>query len=112
MQVFKAANLALSFILELCALFVFGYWGYTLGQSALGKIALGIIGAAVFVAVWGLFMAPRSPRRLQEPARFIVELLIFSLAVAALYSIGQSLWASLLGAVYAINKILQIVWKQ
>lgn len=112
MQVFKAANLALSFLLELCALFVFGYWGYTIGQSEFAKIALGIVGAAVFIAVWALFMAPRSPRRLQEPARFVVELLIFGLAVAALYSTGQTLWASLLGAVYAINKILQIVWKQ
>lgn len=112
MQILKLVNLAVSFILELCALFIFGYWGYTTGQGMLAKIVLSIAGPAVFVVVWGLFMAPASSRRLREPWRFIVELVLFGLATIALYSTGLRDWAIVFAAIYAINKILLIIWKQ
>ena len=82
------------------------------GQQTIEKFALGIAGPVVFVVVWGIFMAPRSSRRLEEPGRFITELVIFGVAIVALYDTGHRGWAGIFAAIYAINKILLIVWKQ
>ena len=60
MNALKMANLALAFLLELCALAAFAWWGYQTGQGTLAKIALAV-GAPLVVAVfWGLFVAPRA----------------------------------------------------
>jgi undecaprenyl pyrophosphate phosphatase UppP len=85
MEIIQSINLLLRFLLELCLLVIFGYWGFKTGQSTLAKIGLGI-GIPLIVAVlWGIFLAPASDTRLQEPWRLIAELVIFGLAFAALY---------------------------
>lgn len=38
----KGANLALRFLLELCALIALAYWGFETGSGAIAKFALGI----------------------------------------------------------------------
>jgi Protein of unknown function (DUF2568) len=42
LELLKGANLLLAFLLELCALGAFGYWGFTTGSTTLAKIGLGI----------------------------------------------------------------------
>ena len=108
----KTANLALRFLLELSLLAAFGYWGFRTGPSPVMKVVLGI-GLPILVAViWGVFLAPASARRLADPARLIVELVIFGAAVAALYSAGQPYMALALGLVYVVNRVLLSIWKQ
>jgi hypothetical protein len=41
MELIKGANLALRFLLELCALGALGYWGFKAGNTTIAKIALG-----------------------------------------------------------------------
>jgi hypothetical protein len=61
METIKLANLALRFLLELCALAALAYWGFKTGESAVAKIGLGI-GAPLLAAVlWGTFVAPGAP---------------------------------------------------
>ena len=63
----KIANLALRFLLEVCALVALGYWGFKTGGSLITKLALGI-GAPLLAAVlWGTFVAPAQWWRCQEP---------------------------------------------
>jgi hypothetical protein len=112
MQVIKAANLLLRFLLELCILAILGYWGFGSGRQLLIKIGLGIGGPLLFAIVWGIFMAPKSSRRLQGTTFFIVELVIFGLAAAALYSMGQLTLTAIFGLLYVINRILLYLWKQ
>ena len=112
MEIIKFANLALRFLLELCLLASFGYWGFQIGQSWLVKIILGI-GAPLLVAViWGAFLAPKAAMRLREPWLLILELGLFGLAVAALYFTGYPALAWALGLVYGINKLLMYLWGQ
>ena len=60
-QAFHWVNLALAFLLELCALGALGYWGVRTGDGPVAKVALGL-GAPLCAAVlWGLFAAPRAP---------------------------------------------------
>lgn len=39
-------------------------------------------------AVWGLFIAPKAPRRLPEPARFLVEFALFAATGVVLALVG------------------------
>lgn len=113
METLKLLNLGLRFLLELCLLVIFGYWGFKAGgDNTFLKFLLGI-GAPVLVAViWGVFLSPKPNIQIGEPWRFILELIIFGLAFWALYKIGKINLAIAFGVIYLINKILIIVWKQ
>jgi hypothetical protein len=106
MEIIKSTNLVLRFLLELCLLAAFGYWGFQTGQVWLIKVVLGV-GAPLLVAVvWGTFLAPRAAMRLREPWLLILELGLFGLAIAALYFTGHPALAWALGVVYGINRLL------
>ncbi len=42
LELIKGANLALRFLLELCALAAVGYWGLETGRGPIAKVGLGI----------------------------------------------------------------------
>jgi hypothetical protein len=104
-----AINMALRFVLELCALGALGYWGFTTGSGTIGKLVLGL-GAPILAAVlWGAFVAPKAARPLQDPAKLLVELVVFGAAAAGLFAAGQPFWAGALLVVYGVNRWL-LVW--
>ena len=112
MKILKAVNLAVSFLLELCMLAAFAYWGFTIGTGLFIQLLLGIGVPVVVIVIWGIFLAPASTRRLQGLPHWLLELVIFVLAIAVLYTAGQSTLAIVFTVVYAVNVILRLVWKQ
>jgi len=66
-ELIKGANLALRFLLELCALGALGYWGFKTGGESLARIGLGVGAPLVAVVAWGVFVPPR--RRCSCPGR-------------------------------------------
>ena len=72
------------FACEIAAVVAVVWWGWPV---------LGIVAGAVVIAVWGAWVAPQAKRRLRDPARLIVELVIFALASAAFAEVGQPLAA-------------------
>ncbi len=112
MQVIKTGNLLLRFILEICMLVSLGYWGFQTGDQMVLKVVLGIGCPAVAATIWGFFLAPAASRRLPEPWRFTLEILLFGAAVLALYTSGQPILSVIFGMAYALNKLLLVVWKQ
>ncbi|MEJ2412870.1 MAG: YrdB family protein [Anaerolineales bacterium] len=100
-------NLTLRFILELSALFAYGYWGFTLKDGWLG-ILLAVflpIGAA---AIWGILAVPADPSRsgkapvpIAGSTRFVLELIFFGLASWAYLDAGFQ-WIGILFAVLVI----------
>lgn len=112
MALLKNTNLALAFLLELCMLAALGYWGFTLDQGLAVRVGAGL-GAPILAAlIWGVWMAPRALNRLPEPLHLIVELIIFGLAIAALYAAGRTQLALTFGLVYALNVVLRYAWGQ
>jgi hypothetical protein len=112
MAMLKGINLTIAFLLELCMLVVFGLWGIQASQSLFLRIILGIglpLGAAVF---WGLFMAPKSGRRLTGLAYWLVEFVLYGLVTLALASTGQTTPALVFAVVAILNAALIILWKQ
>ncbi|AEA24647.1 YrdB family protein [Pseudonocardia benzenivorans] len=101
----RAANLALKFLLELCAFVALGYAGARLFDGA-GAVVAAVLLPAAAIAVWALWCAPRSARRLPTPARIPVELGVFALAAVLLGVTGALVPAIVLAAVMAVNAVL------
>jgi hypothetical protein len=101
----QGVNLALAFILEICALVALAYWGVWAADSTAGKIALGIGAPLVAAILWGLFAAPRALFS-RSWLRLLVKVIVFGAAVVALYATGHHALAIIFAIVVIINSVL------
>jgi hypothetical protein len=102
-------NLALRFILELIALFIFGYWGAAL-HSGLLKY-LGMIGLPLLAAaIWGIFRVENDPGKapvaIPGIIRLLLELAFFSTAVFFLFQLQHPSIAVAFALVVSIHYCL------
>ncbi|MFC5450924.1 YrdB family protein [Paenibacillus aestuarii] len=112
MSIVKMFNLGLRFLLELCLLAAFGYWGFRGFHSIYVKMIIGIGTPLLAAILWGFFVAPKASIRLAEPIRFIIELLLFAAAFAALFTTGRQSLAYLFIIIYAVNRLFLFIWRQ
>jgi hypothetical protein len=98
----RPANDALRFLLELSALAAVSYWGWSEFGGA-WRWVLVVAAPLVIVLVWGRWMAPRSSHRVGDPWRFVIELLVFGSAVAALAAADQPELAIILAGASALH---------
>ena len=77
MEFIKGANLALRFLLELCALGALGYWGFKTGSATLAKIGLGIGTPLVAAVVWAIFVSPQASVQLPRILVLLLQVLVF-----------------------------------
>lgn len=105
-------NLPVRFLLEIAALVALSVFGWRAADPFVLRLALALALPLAAAAVWGTFVAPRATRRLPDPLRFGVELLVFGPAVAALVLTGLPLLGVLLGAAYLVNVFLMYLWDQ
>ena len=89
-------NLAVRFLLELCALFAIGVWGWNLSEGWFRFLPALII-PIIAATVWGTFAVPDDPSRsggapvpVSGVVRLAVEAAIFVGAVWALQASGYS----------------------
>jgi hypothetical protein len=108
----KLANLLLRFLLEVFVLAVLAYWGLRTGGNILGKIVLGVGIPLLTALVWGMFGSPNASLPLPEPWHFILEVVIFGSAAAALLAAGHLNLAKIYVLVAVLNRFLMYVWKQ
>ena len=96
--------LAALFLMELCLLAAFAFWGFQTGVGLGAKLALGI-GAPLLVAiVWGLVMAPRARIHLPLPLHLALFVVIFGAATLALWVAGQPTLAIAFALVSFLSK--------
>jgi len=89
----KVAALGLRFVCELAALTAFVWWGWPV---------VGVLLAVAVAVVWGAFIGPKASRRLPDPWRFGIEIVIFAGATAAFVAVGQPV----LAAVFAVSALV------
>ena len=105
-------NIALRFILEVCALVFLAYWGFQSSQDLLIRTLLGI-GLPLFIAtLWGLFGSPAAPMPFKGFHRLLLEFIIFGLAALALSFSGKPTLAIIFVIIVIINRILIDLWDQ
>lgn len=111
----KHANAALMFFLELGVLASVGYWGFTLSPNWGIKLLAGLGGPALFIAAWALFGAGGGANAvfpLTGLARAALEILWFGGGALALYASGLVTPAVVFYALFILNAVLRLVWKQ
>lgn len=109
----KVANDALRFLLELAALGMVGYWGWTRGDGVTRwALALGI--PLVMAAIWGVFRVPDDPRDALVAVPGIVRLgiegVFFGVAVFALREVAGNRWAALLLVLLLVHYAIAWEW--
>jgi hypothetical protein len=107
----RAANDGLRFLLELATLAAASYWGFHEFDGAVAVLA-GLGAPIAIAAVWGVWMAPRSDRRVADPARLVLEVVIFGSGVAALAAAGPTSPAVVLGAMVVLHLVLTFALDQ
>lgn len=108
----QALNLALRFLLELCALAAMAYWGWS--QTGAGwRYALMLAIPALAAGAWGTFAVPDDPSRsggapvpVSGVARLGIELAFFGFACWALYDTGEKVSSLTLAAVVVVHYAL------
>jgi hypothetical protein len=73
---------------------------------------LAAIAPAVAGALWGVFAAPRSKRRLRRDVRVPLELAVFGLTVAALFAAGAPVTALVLAVLVVVNAVPIAAFRQ
>lgn len=107
-----SANLALRLLLELGVLAGLAYWGWQTGTTATGRSLLAVFTPLLAAIIWGRFVSPKAPRRLNDPVRAGVEVVFFAGATAALVSTGAALTGIAFGVLAAISLGLMFVFGQ
>jgi len=111
MDILKALNLLIRFLLELCMLVAVGYWGFKTHSDWVLKIILGI-GLPILIAVtWGLFIAPRAKYPLSGISYRAVELILLGSGAVALFASGRPDLGWVYTVILVVNKVLIVVWK-
>ena len=78
---------------EIAAVVAVVWWGWPV---------LGVVAGTVVIILWGVWVAPKAKRRLTDPARFVLELVIFGAAAAAFAALGQTV----LAVVFAVAAVV------
>lgn len=102
-KILQSINLALSFIIELCAVYIYGTTGFVFGGDSLIKYALLILLPAILILLWGIFAAPKSKRRLKNPARTIFKLIVFASAALFLIINRNLIFAAIFSCAVIMN---------
>ena len=100
-----AADL-LRFLLELALLAAVAFAGGTVGSAVWLRIALAIAAPCFVAAVWGTWLAPRAARRLTDPARLALEVVLFGAGGLALLAAGQAALGVALAVLGIVNALL------
>ena len=105
-------NLGIRFLLELCAAFSMGYWGWQRGEGFLRfALAIGVpVGA---FTLWTIFAVPGDKSRSGEApiavpgiVRLVYELVFFGFAIWALFAIGLFTLSLTLGIVSLVHYVV------
>jgi hypothetical protein len=111
MDILKALNLLIRFLLELCMLVAVGYWGFKIHSGWVLKIIFGI-GLPILIAViWGLFIAPRATYPLRGISYLAVELILLGSGAVALFASGRPVLGWVYTVTLVVNQVLIVVWK-
>jgi hypothetical protein len=98
--------LGVRFLTELALMAAAAWAGAARTRNILLGIALGVVAAVVVAAVWGLWIAPTSRRRLPDPARLLLELVLFGAAAAGLVWAGRPVVAAVVGIAGAVMAVV------
>ena len=97
--------LTVAFLAELAALAALAHGGWRAPGPTGLRLLLAVAAPVVAAVLWGLFAAPRAPRRSPAPA-LAVKVLVFGSAVLVLALTGHPVLALVLAAGATLSELL------
>ena len=79
-----AVLLVLRFVAELALLAALAWGGWHLSDSTPISLLAAVLVPAIAALAWGRWVAPRAAHRLRDPARAVVEIVLFMVAFVLL----------------------------
>jgi len=76
------------FLAELGMLAGYAWVGFRISDPIAVSVVLAVLLPVLAGTAWGLWVAPKSERRLADPARFAVEVTLFAAALLGLVEVG------------------------
>ncbi len=101
----RSTVLAVRFVLELCLLAALAVGGWELGGGGPLGTVVAVVVVLAAAGAWGMWVGPRSARRLPDPWRLVLEIGLFALGGLGLWlgwSAGAGLALALASAVVAV----------
>src|SRR4051812_9929124 len=89
LMIFKFANLALAFALELAMLAAFAFWGFGAVDNTILRFVLGLGTPMIVAGIWGMYLSPRAAKPISPQVKVILEVVLFGSAALALAAAGQ-----------------------
>ncbi len=108
----RSLNLAFRFSLEMLVLLALFLWGMSMSDSLPIQLLFGLGAPLGVMVAWGMLVAPKASRRLADPVRLVVELVIFSLAALAFGLAVSWILALMFGAAVLISLALMFYFGQ
>ncbi|MQY05359.1 YrdB family protein [Actinomadura macrotermitis] len=99
-------NEGLAFLLEVCALGLLCWWGFSTGGNVALHVLLGIGAPLAAAVLWGLFASPKARHGTSLPVVLTVKALVFGAAAVALVPLGHPVLAAVFAAVALVNTVL------
>ncbi|MFD1900335.1 YrdB family protein [Enterococcus termitis] len=103
MERLKTINLLLAFFIEIGAVLVLGYWGFTVKTDSWIRIFLGITAPVLMMGIWAIWCAPKSRYRLKGLRLFLLKAFIFILVACCLVNMGKIVVAALFTLLVVLN---------
>ncbi|TYV02528.1 DUF2568 domain-containing protein [Listeria monocytogenes] len=54
MNIIKNSNIAIAFLIEIFAIFVLGYWGFTLQSNKIIRVIVGLLAPILMIVIWSI----------------------------------------------------------
>ncbi len=102
-------NLGIRFLVELLAVGFVGAWAYSLPEAPILRVALALAAAAIFILVWGAFLAPNAASGLTPMQKTGLGTVLLLVAAMALASAGQPIGALIFAVAVVANATYLLV---
>lgn len=111
MNLIKNRQLLLALLLEIGAILILSYWGFTLQMNRDIRILTGVLAPVLLIIVWGVWCAPSSNARLTGLWLLLTKIILFGIVTYCLFSMKQNSLAIGFGFCVLINLGLSIYFK-
>lgn len=98
----KALNQAVLFILEMIMLYAFFAFGYSMGETLLWRCVWAILLTGTVIAVWAVYAAPKSARRLSMPGLGLLRGILLLASSCLLYRVHHHMVLAVTTAIPAV----------
>jgi uncharacterized protein DUF2568 len=106
MNVLRAANLTLRFVLELGALAIAGYWGATIATGTLARTVAAVLLPILIALFWAAFVSPKAWLPTGTLGRAALGLVVFLAAGFLLMDRQHSMLATVYIAFSVVSSLI------